>query len=97
MGYADGLFSGGSTNIDGALQTALKMLNDKTRPNYVLFLTDGLPTVGEMNELNIERITRMYGKDADAWIAARNKLLDAKSIKIFTNPQLQDWGLDKVL
>jgi Ca-activated chloride channel family protein len=54
-GYADGLFSGGSTNIDGALQTALKMLNDKTRPNYVLFLTDGLPTVGEMNELNIAK------------------------------------------
>ena len=55
LGYADGLFSGGSTNIDGALQSALKMLNDKTRPNYVLFLTDGLPTVGEMNELNIAK------------------------------------------
>jgi uncharacterized protein YegL len=55
MGYADGLFSGGSTNIDGALQTSLKMLTDKSRPNYVLFLTDGLPTVGEMNEMNIAR------------------------------------------
>lgn len=55
LGYADGLFSGGSTNIDGALQTAMKMLNDKSRPNYVLFLTDGLPTVGEMNELNIAK------------------------------------------
>jgi len=55
LGFADGLFSGGSTNIDGALQTALKMLHDTTRPNYVLFLTDGLPTVGEMNELNIAK------------------------------------------
>ncbi len=53
LGFADGLYAGGSTNIDGALQTALKMLNDPKRPSYVLFMTDGLPTVGEMNELKI--------------------------------------------
>jgi Ca-activated chloride channel family protein len=53
LGFADGLYAGGSTNIDGALQTALKMLNDPKRPSYVLFMTDGLPTVGEMNELRI--------------------------------------------
>jgi len=39
----------------------------------------------------------MYGKDAVKWMAARNKLLDADSIKVFTNPLLQQWGLDKVL
>ncbi len=55
VGYAEGLFAGGGTNIDGALQTALKMLADKSRPNYVLFLTDGLPTIGETNELNIAK------------------------------------------
>lgn len=55
VGYADGLFAGGGTNIDGAMQTALKMLVDKSRPNYVLFLTDGLPTVGETNEMAITR------------------------------------------
>ena len=53
LGFADGLFAGGSTNIDEALTTALGMLVDKNRPNYVLFLTDGLPTVGERNELKI--------------------------------------------
>ncbi len=53
LGFADGLYAGGSTNIDGALQTALKMLNDPKRPSYVLFMTDGLPTVGEMQELKI--------------------------------------------
>ena len=53
VGFADGLFAGGSTNIDGALTTALGMLVDKKRPGYVLFLTDGLPTVGERNELKI--------------------------------------------
>ena len=31
------------------------MLADKSRPSYVLFLTDGLPTVGETNELNIPK------------------------------------------
>ncbi|MEP7108649.1 MAG: hypothetical protein ABI760_11720 [Ferruginibacter sp.] len=52
---------------------------------------------GKMNELNKERITRMYGQDADAWIAARNKLLDADGLKAFTNPLLQQWGLDKII
>lgn len=53
LSFADGLYSGGSTNIDGALQTALRMLNDPKRPSYVLFMTDGLPTVGERNEMVI--------------------------------------------
>lgn len=53
LGFADGMHAGGSTNIDGALQTALKMLNDPKRPSYVLFMTDGLPTVGELNEMKI--------------------------------------------
>ncbi len=53
LSFVDGLYAGGGTNIDGALQTALKMLNDASRPGYVLFLTDGLPTVGESNEMKI--------------------------------------------
>jgi hypothetical protein len=41
----------------------------------------------------------MYGTDVDKWIAARNKLFagDAAAMKVFTNPILQQWGLDKVL
>ncbi|QDU25143.1 von Willebrand factor type A domain protein [Anatilimnocola aggregata] len=50
LGFVEGLYAGGSTNIDGALTTALGMIKDDTRPNYVLFLTDGLPTAGETNE-----------------------------------------------
>ncbi len=53
LGFVNGLYSGGSTNIDGALQTALGQLQDSDRPSYVLFLTDGLPTAGETNELKI--------------------------------------------
>ncbi len=52
---------------------------------------------GKVNELFPERIARMYGPAVDQWIAARNKLLDADSLKVFTNSILQQWGLDKVL
>ena len=47
IGFVEGIFAGGSTNIDGALTTALAMLQDNKRPSYVVFLTDGLPTAGE--------------------------------------------------
>ncbi len=50
LGFVDGLFAGGSTNIDAALRTALAQLTDSSRPNFVIFLTDGLPTAGETNE-----------------------------------------------
>ena len=50
LDYVDGLRSGGSTNIDGALTEALGLLADDRRPAYVLFLTDGLPTAGEERE-----------------------------------------------
>jgi Ca-activated chloride channel family protein len=53
---------GGSTNIDGALQAALGMIADDSRPNYVLFLTDGLPTAGQTNELKIAENTRGANK-----------------------------------
>lgn len=53
ISFVDGLFAGGSTNIDAALQTGLGMLSSRDVPSYVLFLTDGLPTAGEKNELRI--------------------------------------------
>jgi Ca-activated chloride channel family protein len=53
LGYVEGLYAGGGTNIHDALLTALNQLKDTSRPNYVIFLTDGLPTVGERNEAKI--------------------------------------------
>jgi Ca-activated chloride channel family protein len=58
--WVDGLSAGGGTNIDGALRTGLRMLNDTSRPNYLLFLTDGQPTVGETQEA---RITANAGQE----------------------------------
>ncbi|MHC2068477.1 VIT domain-containing protein [Bremerella sp. T1] len=53
IGFVDGLYAGGSTNIDGALTSAMKMVQDDDRPCYILFLSDGRPTNGETNEMKI--------------------------------------------
>ena len=58
LGFADGLFAGGSTNIDGALRTSFEQFKDSSRPSYVLFLTDGQPTVGEANEAKLVEIAK---------------------------------------
>jgi Ca-activated chloride channel family protein len=53
LGYVEGIFAGGSTNLDGALRMSLSQIQDSKQPSYVIFLTDGLPTVGESNEMKI--------------------------------------------
>ncbi len=53
QGFIEGIYAGGSTNIDEALQTALGQLDDTKRPSYVVFLTDGLPTAGITDEAKI--------------------------------------------
>lgn len=58
LGWVNGLYAGGSTNISGALTTALKMIQDSERPSYAVFLTDGLPTAGETNELKIAALVQ---------------------------------------
>jgi hypothetical protein len=82
----DGSFSDATTHFYRAVW---KRLDEEQIPYTVHW--------GKVNELNFDKISRMYGNDANTWIAARNKLLDAESRKVFTNPLLQEWGLDKVL
>ena len=62
LGFVEGLYAGGSTNIDGALTKALEMLKDDDMPTYVLFLTDGQPTAGETDEM---KIVKNAGKHND--------------------------------
>ncbi|HEY4110185.1 FAD-binding protein [Puia sp.] len=52
---------------------------------------------GKVNELNIDRLTTMYGDNVQSWISARNKLLDTDTRQVFTNATLKAWGLDKSL
>ncbi|MCA9052661.1 MAG: VWA domain-containing protein [Planctomycetaceae bacterium] len=53
LGFVEGLYAGGGTAIHDALTTSLRQLQDNKRPSYVIFLTDGLPTVGERSEIKI--------------------------------------------
>ncbi len=39
----------GGTFIEGALKQSLELVSNDSRPTYLLFLTDGLPTVGNRN------------------------------------------------
>ena len=43
----------GGTNIDAALVTALSLFEKNDHPHYVIFLTDGEPTVGKTDPLAI--------------------------------------------
>lgn len=51
--YVDAMLAGGSTNIDGALAKALDFSSEADGPAYVVFMTDGQPTVGEKNAMKI--------------------------------------------
>lgn len=53
LGFVRGLSAGGGTNIDEALTTAMDMIQDESQPNYIVFLTDGMPTTGETDEMRI--------------------------------------------
>ncbi|GAG15802.1 unnamed protein product, partial [marine sediment metagenome] len=66
LGFVEGIYAGGSTNIDGALKTTLSQLKDSKRPNYIIFLTDGMPTAGETNEskivINAKQSNKVHGR-----------------------------------
>jgi Ca-activated chloride channel family protein len=53
--FVDGIEDSGGTNINDALIQALSRMRGGERPNYVLFLTDGLPTVGTTETADILR------------------------------------------
>ncbi len=58
LGFVNGIYAGGGTNIDGALKAAMAQFQGAEGPTYLLFLTDGLPTVGETNEAKIVAASR---------------------------------------
>lgn len=61
---------------------------------------EGIPFTlhwGKMSNLSFATIKKMYGSNVDVWMAARNKLLKPAMMKMFTNPLITQWGLDKVV
>jgi len=63
LGFVQGLSARGGTNIDKALSSGLSLLDGADRPRYIVFLTDGLPTVGETN---VETILTRVEKQNEA-------------------------------
>jgi Ca-activated chloride channel family protein len=55
LSVADSIMALGGTNIDAALESAFSLKFDPDRPAYVIFLTDGLPTVGVTDVASILR------------------------------------------
>ena len=55
INYVGGIRSGGGTNINDALVKSIAMFQDENRPNYILFLTDGLASSGITNEMQIAK------------------------------------------
>jgi Ca-activated chloride channel family protein len=47
--FVKGLRATGGTNINDSLRAALKQFETNDRPKMLVFMTDGLPTVGETN------------------------------------------------
>jgi Ca-activated chloride channel family protein len=63
VGKIGALESTGGTNMAEALGTALQMMGDRTdRPGYVVFLTDGQPTVGDTSPDGISGTTTKANK-----------------------------------
>jgi Ca-activated chloride channel family protein len=50
MDMLDRIEASGGTALNEAVTTSLGMFAESDRPKYVLFLTDGLPTIGERDE-----------------------------------------------
>lgn len=61
-GFINSINAGGGTNIDSALKAAMGMIQTDSHPSYLVFLTDGLPTVGEVNELKIAEACKAANK-----------------------------------
>jgi Ca-activated chloride channel family protein len=53
LSFVDGTEADGGTNINQALLTALQQIESAEGPSFIIFLTDGLPTVGVTDINNI--------------------------------------------
>jgi Ca-activated chloride channel family protein len=62
LDMVDRLEATGGTNIHEALQVALKQAGGSKRPSYIIFLTDGQPTVGKVEEKDILYETKTANK-----------------------------------
>ena len=53
MSKVSAISAGGSTNIDAAMRMAVQQRNDNDAANIIIFISDGEPTAGDSNWVNI--------------------------------------------
>lgn len=60
ISFANSLRAGGGTNVGDALIRAFNLVkeDESANPKYLVFLSDGEPTVGEVNEMKLAQIAR---------------------------------------
>jgi len=68
-GLVEEISAGGGTDIHSALESALEMDFAEGRASYIVFLTDGLPTVGETRISTIVSHVREWNGDAAGYHA----------------------------
>ncbi|MFH1452970.1 MAG: VIT and VWA domain-containing protein [Armatimonadota bacterium] len=61
--FAEKLDANGGTNIYEAMTTSLKLFSQNNKPRYLIFLTDGLPTVGNTKPADILETVRKHNKN----------------------------------
>lgn len=64
LAYVDAVRARGGTNIADALKRSFSLLNegDSENPRYLIFVSDGAPTVNETNEMKLVQIARENNK-----------------------------------
>jgi Ca-activated chloride channel family protein len=53
----------GGTNIEEAIKKALSEKNNKNRPHFIIFITDGKPTIGQTEENKLLEIIKKNNSD----------------------------------
>ncbi len=89
LAFVKKLAAGGGTNVDGALAKGLASASaEQAGPTMVVFLTDGKPTVGERNVVDIVANVVAANRDVDARLfcfgvgyRVKAELLDALALK----------------
>jgi hypothetical protein len=63
-------------------------------------LGQGIPYTfhwGKINNLDDQKVKNIFQDGRDLWVQARNNLLPAETLKVFSSPALKNLGLDQIL
>ena len=82
-GFIEGLLAVGQTNISGALSQAFAGARESGRPRLMLFLTDGTPTVGELDPEKITDTVARAQSQSQSQTQSQSPSDDRRNTRIF--------------